>query len=1103
MATETIDIIVREDGSRTVKRNLEQIGEVAQNSVRGLRLLQNSLFVLGGAGIVSKLSSMIDTVTNFGNRLKLVTNSTQEFNAVSSEVYAIADRTRASFESTSQIYTRTALALRDLGVSQQETLQFTESLNQATVLSGASTREAGAALIQLSQGLSSNRLAGDELRSILEQLPYVADIIAKQLGVTRGELRKFGSDGKISAETVLTAFRNSRQEIADKFGKTIPTIGQALEQANTRLLAFVNSMNNSTGVGAVVAKTIQALSASINSLVAGVLAASAAFAVFKISSFIIAAQAAGVASAEFYKTIAAGNATLLTSAGIQRAKAASAVIDAQATAAQTAAELAFLTTRRQVLTENLATIAAQKAENAFTVSNGRARNALTGTFVKLSAATATQNALSRELLFTERALRLTTGELAAANTAAAASSNVLAGAQARSAAAGAVSVSFMSQLTQRLPLLGGAITLIGGAFSGLWAIILANPIGAIIAAIVAVGVAIAYFSDQVIIPGEKIVTLKDMFVASIQLIGSYIDSVLVLAWNRFSIDFAESIASIEGGIFRIKYNFQLAGDAVKSFVNDGVNLITSFWETVFFIFTNFSIAEILGAAFTAGGEAISRIWDGVVNYLSDSFDKIYSFVSSGRLVEVFSNAFTSAKESVLSIMQDMVDGVLRGIENIFKAVKAGASAILSLKNPLTAISASFTTGLEKEKSGAYKAIDGFTSAVKQRFEQNANNDTVGNLFSQGSNTYNAILNKARENAASREADLNKKGDKKPGSGAGGKGGGGDSKSFAEIVQEMTVQNELLKIGSDERERAQALLKIEEQLKRSLTETERTLVESLLKENEVLTAAAKIYDELRDPAKNYEIALQAIKGLLDSGKISQDEFNQSMLKARVTFLDTKTDAASGIERGFLKSLQSSQDMATQMEGIVTKSFDNMADSVAEFATSGKFDFKSFADSILKDMIRIAAKAAILNIFKMILPGFGGTGGATGAPLQLGTHSEGGLATKPVSFTGNGGLTSGIPAVLHPNEAVVPLSRGRSIPVDISGQSGSNVKINIYNQSGGEAKVNDRKDASGQRIVDIIVSKAKAAITEDISRGGSDINRSMEARYGLNSARGNQQ
>jgi hypothetical protein len=69
-------------------------------------------------------------------------------------------------------------------------------------------------------------LRGDELRSIMEQLPMVADIIARHLGVTRGELWALGHQGKITSLDLVEAFRDAREEIEERFGKFVPTLAQ-------------------------------------------------------------------------------------------------------------------------------------------------------------------------------------------------------------------------------------------------------------------------------------------------------------------------------------------------------------------------------------------------------------------------------------------------------------------------------------------------------------------------------------------------------------------------------------------------------------------------------------------------------------------------------------------------------------------------------------------------------------------------------------------------------------------------------------------------------------------------------------------------------------
>ena len=69
---------------------------------------------------------------------------------------------------------------------------------------------------------------------------------------------------------------------------------------------------------------------------------------------------------------------------------------------------------------------------------------------------------------------------------------------------------------------------------------------------------------------------------------------------------------------------------------------------------------------------------------------------------------------------------------------------------------------------------------------------------------------------------------------------------------------------------------------------------------------------------------------------------------------------------------------------------------------------------------------------------------------------------------------------------------------SGSVSANVQVNVINNSNGEARTEERQGANGQRIIDVIVDRARSAVAQDISQGGSDVNRAMEARYALNGA-----
>lgn len=248
MATERIDIVVREDGSRVVRRNIDDIGKSAADAANGgLTLLKRTIATVVTGAAVNAVRQMADEYTNLQNRLRVSTNGQANLNAVFAELQEISARTRSSLQANTELYSKMAIAAKDLGVSQSEVLQFTESLNQAIKLSGASATEAEGGIRQLAQGLASGALRGDELNSVMENLPGVADVISKSLGITRGELRKMGAEGKITGDIILKAFRDAREELAERFATTVPTMAEGFQLLENQVLVTVGALDQATG----------------------------------------------------------------------------------------------------------------------------------------------------------------------------------------------------------------------------------------------------------------------------------------------------------------------------------------------------------------------------------------------------------------------------------------------------------------------------------------------------------------------------------------------------------------------------------------------------------------------------------------------------------------------------------------------------------------------------------------------------------------------------------------------------------------------------------------------------------------------------------------
>jgi lambda family phage tail tape measure protein len=96
---------------------------------------------------------------------------------------------------------------------------------------------------------------------------------------------------------------------------------------------------------------------------------------------------------------------------------------------------------------------------------------------------------------------------------------------------------------------------------------------------------------------------------------------------------------------------------------------------------------------------------------------------------------------------------------------------------------------------------------------------------------------------------------------------------------------------------------------------------------------------------------------------------------------KTSALSGAQDALLKYTQSAQNDATLIGGALNSAFSSAENTLTTFLSKGKADFKSFADSIIADLARIAAKKAIASLF--------GGSGFTEAPNSGGGSSYNGM------------------------------------------------------------------------------------------------------------------
>lgn len=249
-----LDIII---DSRQAQRNGEQlritlnnlvvIGDQAANSMSGVgtaaRAAGTAFAALGAGRVVSEVIRLTDAFKSMQGSLALVSSSNSVATDSFQKLLTMANNTGSSLESTVSLYTRLANATRGAGYTTQQLLGVTDAINKAFVISGATMQEASNAAIQLSQGLASGTLRGEELNSVMEQGPRITRALAEYLGVTNGQIRQMAADGKITAEVVTNALLKSLTSLNSELDRMPRRFEQASTALKNNFLAAVGQID--------------------------------------------------------------------------------------------------------------------------------------------------------------------------------------------------------------------------------------------------------------------------------------------------------------------------------------------------------------------------------------------------------------------------------------------------------------------------------------------------------------------------------------------------------------------------------------------------------------------------------------------------------------------------------------------------------------------------------------------------------------------------------------------------------------------------------------------------------------------------------------------
>ena len=253
---------------------LKEIGNKISSIFRKLSkfgMISSMIGGLTGGLSFAGIAKASDENSLRNSRLGMVTNDVA---GLKQKTFAASQQSGADYGQQLDSIAKLKMLTKGL-FNDAEAVKFTSTLDKAFKVSGTSAEEAKSAMYQLNQAMTSGKLQGDEFRSVMENAPILAQKIAESMGVSMAQLKKLGSEGKITSDVIKKAVLGSADEIESKykdmpltFGKVWQQAQNAGQQAMDGMLTKVNELLK-TNAGQKMAKDLQGAFAGMANMAGG------------------------------------------------------------------------------------------------------------------------------------------------------------------------------------------------------------------------------------------------------------------------------------------------------------------------------------------------------------------------------------------------------------------------------------------------------------------------------------------------------------------------------------------------------------------------------------------------------------------------------------------------------------------------------------------------------------------------------------------------------------------------------------------------------------------------------------------------------------------
>lgn len=240
MAATTYELIVK-----TVDQTSGPMGRITGGLGKGkiaFAAVATAATVMGKAMLDA--SKQMETITN---QLRLVTKNSTDLAQTQTRLTQLARANRSTLGPTVELYTKLKVATEELGFSNQRVEGLVTKLTQALVVAGADAGTTAGVIRQFGQAMASGTVRGDEFNSIVEGLGPALAIMARESGVTVGQLREMSQNGELTA-AAFAALLEGSNELTTAFEKMQTPLDTLEDQLSEAFTTYLANLSESIGL---------------------------------------------------------------------------------------------------------------------------------------------------------------------------------------------------------------------------------------------------------------------------------------------------------------------------------------------------------------------------------------------------------------------------------------------------------------------------------------------------------------------------------------------------------------------------------------------------------------------------------------------------------------------------------------------------------------------------------------------------------------------------------------------------------------------------------------------------------------------------------------